>query len=109
MDQKSDDEILKQVTEIVAAYVSKNEVAAADAGEKIGNAGLYHLPGRRAKAKNAETLSARPLWHDPRRLSRQMEFARRLSYDRAQLCRQAQRFRQADRAGQAGEKETLRL
>jgi predicted transcriptional regulator len=30
MDQKSDDEILKQVTEIVAAYVSKNEVAAAD-------------------------------------------------------------------------------
>jgi predicted transcriptional regulator len=30
MDQKSDEEILKQVTEIVAAYVSKNEVAAAD-------------------------------------------------------------------------------
>jgi predicted transcriptional regulator len=30
MGQKSDDEILKQVTEIVAAYVSKNEVAAAD-------------------------------------------------------------------------------
>ena len=30
MDQKSDDEILKQVTEIVSAYVSKNEVAAAD-------------------------------------------------------------------------------
>ena len=30
MDKKSDDEILKQVTEIVAAYVSKNEVAAAD-------------------------------------------------------------------------------
>ena len=30
MDQKSDEEILRQVTEIVAAYVSKNEVAAAD-------------------------------------------------------------------------------
>jgi predicted transcriptional regulator len=30
MDQKSDEEILKQVTEIVTAYVSKNEVAAAD-------------------------------------------------------------------------------
>ena len=30
MDQKSEDDILKQVTEIVAAYVSKNEVAAAD-------------------------------------------------------------------------------
>ena len=30
MDQKSDEDILKQVTEIVAAYVSKNEVAAAD-------------------------------------------------------------------------------
>ena len=30
MDQKSEEEILKQVTEIVAAYVSKNEVAAAD-------------------------------------------------------------------------------
>ena len=30
MDQKSDEEILKQVTEIVAAYVSKNEVAAGD-------------------------------------------------------------------------------
>jgi predicted transcriptional regulator len=30
MEQKSDDEILKQVTEIVAAYVSKNEVPAAD-------------------------------------------------------------------------------
>jgi predicted transcriptional regulator len=30
MDQKSDDPILKQVTEIVAAYLSKNEVAAAD-------------------------------------------------------------------------------
>jgi predicted transcriptional regulator len=29
-DQKSDEDILKQVTEIVAAYVSKNEVAAAD-------------------------------------------------------------------------------
>jgi len=30
MDQKSEEDILKQVTEIVAAYVSKNEVAAAD-------------------------------------------------------------------------------
>ena len=30
MDQKSDEDILKQVTDIVAAYVSKNEVAAAD-------------------------------------------------------------------------------
>ena len=30
MDQKSDDDILKQVTEIVAAYVSKNEVAAGE-------------------------------------------------------------------------------
>src|SRR6185437_3104456 len=30
MDQKSEEEILKQVTEIVAAYVSKNEVAPAD-------------------------------------------------------------------------------
>ena len=30
MDQKSEDPILKQVTEIVAAYLSKNEVAAAD-------------------------------------------------------------------------------
>jgi predicted transcriptional regulator len=30
MEKKSDEEILKQVTEIVAAYVSKNEVAAAD-------------------------------------------------------------------------------
>src|ERR1700721_1057150 len=30
MDQKSDEDILKQVTEIVAAYVSKNEVAAGD-------------------------------------------------------------------------------
>ncbi|HWC63758.1 MAG TPA: MucR family transcriptional regulator [Rhizomicrobium sp.] len=30
MDKKSDEEILKQVTEIVAAYVSKNEVAAAE-------------------------------------------------------------------------------
>ena len=30
MDQKSDEDILKQVTEIVTAYVSKNEVAAAD-------------------------------------------------------------------------------
>jgi predicted transcriptional regulator len=30
MDQKSDEDILKQVTEIVSAYVSKNEVAAAD-------------------------------------------------------------------------------
>jgi predicted transcriptional regulator len=30
MDKKTDEEILKQVTEIVAAYVSKNEVAAAD-------------------------------------------------------------------------------
>ena len=30
MDKKSDEEILKQVTEIVSAYVSKNEVAAAD-------------------------------------------------------------------------------
>ena len=30
MDKKPDEEILKQVTEIVAAYVSKNEVAAAD-------------------------------------------------------------------------------
>jgi predicted transcriptional regulator len=30
MDRKTDEEILKQVTEIVAAYVSKNEVAAAD-------------------------------------------------------------------------------
>ncbi len=30
MDQKSDDPILRQVTEIVAAYVSKNEVAAGD-------------------------------------------------------------------------------
>ena len=30
MDQKSDEDILKQVTEIVAAYVSKNEVAASD-------------------------------------------------------------------------------
>jgi len=30
VDQKSDEDILKQVTEIVAAYVSKNEVAAAD-------------------------------------------------------------------------------
>ena len=30
MDQKSEDPILKQVTEIVAAYLSQNEVAAAD-------------------------------------------------------------------------------
>ena len=30
MDQKSEEDILKQVTEIVAAYVSKNEVAAGD-------------------------------------------------------------------------------
>jgi predicted transcriptional regulator len=30
MDQKSDDDILKQVTQIVSAYVSKNDVAAAD-------------------------------------------------------------------------------
>lgn len=30
MDQKSDEDILKQVTEIVSAYVSKNEVAAGD-------------------------------------------------------------------------------
>jgi predicted transcriptional regulator len=30
MDQKSEEEIIKQVTEIVAAYVSKNEVAAAE-------------------------------------------------------------------------------
>jgi predicted transcriptional regulator len=30
LDQKSDDDILKQVTEIVAAYVSKNPVAAED-------------------------------------------------------------------------------
>ena|SRR5579863_2041619 len=30
MDKKSDEEILKQVTDIVAAYVSKNEVAASD-------------------------------------------------------------------------------
>ena len=30
MDQKPEEDILKQVTEIVAAYVSKNEVSAAD-------------------------------------------------------------------------------
>jgi predicted transcriptional regulator len=30
MDHKSDDDILKQVTQIVSAYVSKNDVAAAD-------------------------------------------------------------------------------
>jgi predicted transcriptional regulator len=30
MDQKSDDDIIKQVTQIVSAYVSKNDVAAAD-------------------------------------------------------------------------------
>lgn len=30
MDKKSDEDILRQVTEIVSAYVSKNEVAASD-------------------------------------------------------------------------------
>ena len=131
MDQKSDEDILKLVTEIVAAYVSKNPVAAADlpaliksvhatlggfsgaengaparaagrAGEEIGDARLHRLPGRRQETENAQALSARALWPDAGRLSRQMEPARRLSDDGAQLCRQAQRIRQADRAGQAG-------
>jgi predicted transcriptional regulator len=37
MDQKSDAEILKQVTEIVAAYVSKNPVAASELPAIIKN------------------------------------------------------------------------
>jgi predicted transcriptional regulator len=54
MDQKSEEEILKQVTEIVAAYVSKNEVAAADLPALIksvhatlgGFGGEKALPGK---------------------------------------------------------------
>ena len=86
---RNEEDILKLVTEIVAAYVSKNPVAADDlpgviksvhatlggiqaatgarlrasagrAGEEIRDARLHRLPGRRQETEDAEALSARP-------------------------------------------------
>ena len=64
---------------------------------RFGEARSHRVSGRRQEAEDAAPPPDDALWHDPRRLSRQMGPARRLSDGRARLCRKAPRARQGNR------------
>ena len=133
-DTRSEEDILKLVTEIVAAYVSKQpsrgrrsagvikSVHATLGGFRARSAGARHarpaVPVKKSvtpdyivcleDGKKLKMLKRylRARMADAGSISRQMEPAGRLSDGRAQLCGPAQRIRQADRAGQASRKKT---
>src|SRR6185312_9302552 len=97
----SGEDLLRLGTGIVAAYVSRNSVAAEAVPEIIRTvhqaleslsrdpaptvderpkpaAGLYRLPRRREKAQDAQALPALALRHEPRRLPQALGPAPRL-------------------------------
>jgi len=57
----NDDDILKLVTEIVSAYVSKNPVAAHELPAIIKN--VHATLGGFAEAREERTLPRAPAWH----------------------------------------------
>ena len=80
----------------ISRSITEDHIICLEDGKKFKSL-KRHLPGRRQKTENAETLSAVSLWHDAGRVPQALGTASRLSDGRTKLHQKAFGFCKADR------------